>query len=131
MHGWRDLTAKVAKVYDSLAPDERAGATIWTRSGGYGSAAAIDFFGPARGLPPAICGHNNYWLWGYGKGDGKAVIVVGGHPDRVSRYFETFEQVATFECRYCRPDEDHKPIYVGRRMQTSFAVIWPQERYFD
>ena len=59
------------------------------------------------------------------------MIVVGGAPDRVAGYFESFERVATFECRWCRPDENHKPIYVGRRMKTSFAAIWPRERYFD
>jgi hypothetical protein len=131
MHGWPELTDLVARVFDSLAPGEKPGATIWTRSGGYGSAAAIDFFGRGRSLPHAICGHNNYWLWGHGKGDGRAVIIVGGRPDRIARYFATFERVATFECRYCRPDENHKPIYLGRRMNTSFAAIWPAERYFD
>nr|MDP9121052.1 hypothetical protein [Acidobacteriota bacterium] len=131
MHGWPELTAAVAGVYHSLAPEERSGATIWTRSGGYGSAAAIDYFGRPLGLPRAICGHNNYGLWGYGQGDGKAVIVVGGSPDRVARYFESFTRVATFECRYCRPDENHKPIYIGRRMKTSFAALWPGERYLD
>jgi len=28
----------------------------------YGEAGAIDFFGPNRGLPSAISGHQNYFL---------------------------------------------------------------------
>ena len=30
----------------------------------YGEAAAIDVFGRGLGLPPAVSGHNNYYLWG-------------------------------------------------------------------
>jgi hypothetical protein len=131
MHGWAELADLVGNVFDSLSPEEKAHAMIWTRSGGYGPAAAIDFFGRPRHLPPAICAHNNYWYWGPGDGDGSAVIVVGGKPDWVSGLFATFERVATFECRYCRPDENHKPIYVGRKMKVPFATIWPDERYFD
>jgi hypothetical protein len=131
MHGWPELTDFVANIFDSLEPQEKSHATIWVRSGGYGPAAAIDFFGRARGLPPAICSHNNYWYWGPGNGDGKAVIVVGGKPNWVSSLFESFEQVATFECRYCRPDENHKPIYVGRHLKVGLLSVWPDERNFQ
>jgi hypothetical protein len=131
MHGWPELAAAVADVYDGLSPDEKRGATIWNRSNGYGPAAAIEFFGRARGLPTPICGHNNYWYWGYGNGDGKAVIVVGGDRERHERYFDRLERVATFECTYCRPDENHKPIYVGRGLRVPFATIWERERAFD
>jgi hypothetical protein len=130
MHGWAELTETVASAFDSLSADEKAHATIWVRSGGYGPAAALDFFGRARGLPPAICTHNNYWYWGPGGGDGKAVIVVGGKPDSVSTLFETFERVATFECRYCRPDENHKPIYIGRHLRVPLSSVWLEERSF-
>jgi hypothetical protein len=131
MHGWAELADAVAAVHQALDPAERARATIWVRSGGYGPAAAIDYFGRTRGLPPAICGHNNYWLWGPGAGDGQAVVVVGGRSGWISKQFETFEQVTRFECRYCRPDENHKPIYVGRRLKTPLAELWPQERNFE
>jgi hypothetical protein len=131
MHGWPELTEAVGDVYDSLGAEEKAHATIWTRSGGYGSAAAIDFFGRERHLPPAIAAHNAYWFWGPGQGDGKAVIIVGGKAEWVSGLFEEFERVKTFECRYCRPDENHKPIYVGRRMRVPLASVWADERYFD
>jgi hypothetical protein len=39
--------------------------------------------------------------------------------------------VTTFECRWCRPDENHKPIYIGRRLTTSLAELWRDQRYFD
>jgi hypothetical protein len=131
MHGWSELAGLVADVFDSLRAEEKAHAAIWVRSGGYGPAAAIDFFGRARGLPPALCTHNNYWYWGPGDTNGNTMIVVGGKAGWVGSLFETFDRVATFECRYCRPDENHKPIYVGRRMRVPLSSIWPEERSFE
>jgi hypothetical protein len=131
MHGWKELTDAVAAIYDSLPAEERAHVTIWTRSGGYGPAAAIDFFGRSRGLPRAISGHNNYWLWGPGNGDGRVAIVVGGGSKWLSTQFESFERVTTFECTYCRPDENHKPIYVGRNLKTPLSELWPEERNYE
>jgi hypothetical protein len=131
MHGWAELTDAVTTVYQALDPAERAHASIWVRSGGYGPAAAIDYFGRGRGLPPAICAHNNYWIWGPGTGDGQAVVIVGGRSNWISKQFETFQEVTRFECRYCLPDENHKPIYVGRRLKTPFAELWPEERNFE
>ena len=32
----------------------------------YGDAGALDLLGRGRGLPRAISGHNNYWLWAPG-----------------------------------------------------------------
>ena len=78
MHGWPELTAAVAAVWRTLSPAQREHATLWVASGGYGPAAALDFFGPAYGLPAARSSHNNYWRWGPGDGDGEVVVVVGG-----------------------------------------------------
>ena len=35
-------------------------------------------FGRGLGLPPAISGHNNYYLWGPRDHDGSVMIIVGG-----------------------------------------------------
>ncbi len=62
--GWPDLVQAVARVRDSLPAEERARFAIL--AGNYGEAGAIDLYGPAYGLPKAICGVNSYWLRGYG-----------------------------------------------------------------
>lgn len=54
MHGWPQLVATVAGIYNSLPPDQRSQAAIVASN--YGEAAAIDFFGRPYGLPPAISG---------------------------------------------------------------------------
>src|SRR6185503_2423124 len=62
MHGWPEMTAAVAGVYNALSPSDRADAGI--NASNYGEASAINFFGGTYGLPVASSGHNQYWLWG-------------------------------------------------------------------
>ena len=62
--GWPALVRQVARVADSLPPNERAHLVVFT--GDYGAAGAIDEYGTRYGLPHAISGHNNYWWWGPG-----------------------------------------------------------------
>src|SRR5262249_34575153 len=45
--GWEDMTREVARIYNSLPPDQRASTAIFANS--YGQAGAIDFFGPKYG----------------------------------------------------------------------------------
>ena len=130
-HGWPELVAAVGAVWAALPEADRAKATLFAGSGGYGPAAALDFFGPAYGLPPARAEHNNYWLWGPGDGDGSVVVLVGGDREDSEPLFESLEQVATFECRYCMPYENHKPIYIARGLKTTFAALWPKLRHYQ
>src|SRR5205823_6605423 len=69
MQGWPELAGAVAKVFASLPPGDQAHTAIV--AGNYGEAAAIDFFGPRHGLPPALSGHNQYSLWGPRDRDGQ------------------------------------------------------------
>jgi hypothetical protein len=57
--GWEEMVRDVARVYNGLPAEERAKAAIFGQN--YGQAAAIDFFGPKYGLPPALSGHQNYF----------------------------------------------------------------------
>ena len=58
-----------------LPPDERAQAVFFAPN--YGEAAALDIYGPALGGPPAISGHNSYFLWGPRGASGEVVITLG------------------------------------------------------
>ncbi|MGZ3460042.1 MAG: ArnT family glycosyltransferase, partial [Archangium sp.] len=74
-HGWEELAASVAEVYQRLPPETRAHTALFAQN--YGEAGALDWFGPAHGLPPARSGHNNYFLWGPGD-EPENILVVGG-----------------------------------------------------
>ncbi len=129
MHGWQDLTATVARVYNSLPAQERSAACVFGEN--YGQAGAIDFFGPAYGLPPALATHNNYFLWGPRGCTGELMIVIGGERETLEREFERAELAATFHCSLCRPDEDDKPIWIVRNARVALDVMWPDMKHYD
>jgi len=59
------------------------------------------------------------------------VIVLGGAPERLDALFAEVTQVATVECGYCMPYENHKPVYVARGMRRSWAELWPLLRHYE
>jgi hypothetical protein len=127
--GWLSMVATVAGVYDKLPPDERSSACIFTAN--YGEAAAIDFFGPAYHLPPAISGHNNYFLWGPRGCTGIVVITVGASKSDLEPAFGDVTQAATITCQNCMPYENDDPVYVARQPKRPIQEIWPTVKHFD
>jgi hypothetical protein len=124
MFGWENMAATVAKVYNSLQPEERAKCAIFTSN--YGEAGAIDFFGKKYGLPKAISGHNNYWLWGPGNHTGEIVITVGESLEDVKKTFDQVELGATVVSEYAMPYESDLPVYICRKPKVSLPEVWPR-----
>jgi hypothetical protein len=124
MFGWENMAATVAKVYNSLQPEERAKCAIFTSN--YGEAGAIDFFGKKYGLPKAISGHNNYWLWGPGNHTGEIVITVGPRLEDVQKTFDQVELGATVVSEYAMPYESDLPVYICRKPKVSLQEVWPR-----
>jgi hypothetical protein len=61
MLGWKELAAKTARVYHS---QDSAGSNGTVLDGGnYGEAGALDYYGGAYGLPPAMGHGASYLLW--------------------------------------------------------------------
>ena len=77
-----EMTREVARIYNSLPPEQRARTAIFANS--YGQAGAIDFFGPKYGLPKSISNHQSYWLWGPREFSGETVIVLGSDGERLA-----------------------------------------------
>ena len=65
MFGWEELAMDISNVYLSLNEDERSKAVVFGQN--YGQAGAVDFYSNKYPLPPAVSGHNSYWLWGFDK----------------------------------------------------------------
>src|ERR1035437_6529351 len=84
--GWEEMVATVADVYLSLPPAVRARTAIFAQN--FGQAGAIDLFGPKYGLPKAISGHQNYFLWGPREYTGESVIVMGDRQEVLERKFD-------------------------------------------
>jgi hypothetical protein len=129
MFGWEEMTSAVAEVYNKLPPQERAQAAIYTQN--YGEAAAIDFFGRRYGLPRAISGHQNYFLWGTNGYSGGAVIIVGGSRAESEASCGEVEMAATFEnSPYAMPDESNLPIFVCRKPKLPINELWPKLKHW-
>jgi hypothetical protein len=128
MFGWREMAERVAAVYRSLPPQERSRAVFYGEN--YGEAAAIDVFGRHLGLPPAIGGHNSYYMWGPRGHDGSVVIIIGGSRQHYAQLFRSFEVVGRIETPYAMPYETNQPIYVLRDIKTPLRDYWPNVKNY-
>ncbi len=129
MFGWENMVATVAGVYHHLPADEQPKAAIFTRN--YGQAGAIDFYAARYGLPNAISGHNNYFLWGPRGYTGEVVIVIGGTPEELRPRFEQVEQAATIVSEYAMPYETDLPVWVCHRLRGSLQELWPGLKRYE
>ena len=128
MFGWREMAEKVSAVYNALPPDERAKAVFFGRN--YGEAAALDVYGRALKGPPAISGHNNYYLWGPRGFDGSVAIMVGD-AGRLAPNFESVERVGELDSRYAMRYETNIPISILRGLRIPVAKFWPTLRHYE
>src|ERR1051326_1405085 len=126
--GWQEMVEKVAKVYNSLPPEERARTAIFSNS--WGEAAAVDFYGPHYGLPQAISKHNSYWIWGPLNYDGSTMIILrsDGRGDR--EHFQSVQAVERVEHPYARRDEFFE-LYLCRGLKANLKDLWPEMKVFD
>jgi hypothetical protein len=130
MHGWPELAATVAHVYYELPAAQRDRAAIFADN--YGEAAAIDFFGSQDGLPPAISGHNNYWLWGTHGYSGDVVIDVNGDCGRhdFPGLFRNARVATHFNPPWVISYEQNIPIAVCTGITEPLAQVWPKLRFY-
>jgi hypothetical protein len=129
MFGWPEMARKIAEIYWSLPLVERTEAVFYAEN--YGEAAAIDVFGRRLGLPPAISGHNNYYLWGPRHHNGSVMIIVGGSPKHYAEVFNSFAVAGRTAIPYAMPYEANTPIYVLRGLKIPLPVLWPQVKKYN
>jgi hypothetical protein len=118
---WPGMVQEVARVYHSLTPEEQKRTAIFGNN--YGQAAAIDFFGPKYGLPKAISGHQNYFLWGPRDYTGEIVIVLGDKEEGAREHFESVTVAATLNNPYAYRYEN-RPILLCRGLKWDLQKEW-------
>jgi hypothetical protein len=125
--GWRELAAGVESVFASLPPSDQKRAAIFAPT--YGEAAAIDVLGP--GLPPALSGNNQYYLWGPRGYDGAVVIAVNVDPAVWSGLCNSLRVAARYgESPYVMPHESDRPILICRGLHPPLPQLWPQLKFY-
>jgi hypothetical protein len=82
--------------------------------------------GKSYGLPPAVSGHNSYWLWGPGHQDGRILIVLGGDEEGNREVCPDLRRAGTVRCRYCMPYEDELPVWLCRNLTPPLSELWPR-----
>ena len=129
--GWPELTQVVAQVRDSLSQSDRA--RLGILAGNYGEAGAINLYGPAHGLPPAISGINSFWQRGYGDPPPETLIVIGISRGFLERNFSSCQVAGHTPNPYAIENEetkDHPDIYICRGLRQSWPDFWKDFRYY-
>lgn len=129
MHGWDRVVDAVETAAAGLSPVERDVAVVF--AGNYGVASAVNVLGRERGLPPAISGHNHYWIWGPGDATGEVVLKVGGERSDLTDSFASVEAGAVIDCGDCMPYENGQTVWVARGPRVSMEDVWPRVRHYD
>src|SRR5213596_2605896 len=123
--GWEQMAGSVAHVYHHLRPDDEKRAAIFCQN--YGEAGAIDFFGPKFGLPPAISGHQNYFLWGSRDWTGEVALVVDTRDDNEREQFASVEDLGQIASSpWAMPFERRMHIYLCHDLKANVQDVWPQ-----
>jgi Dolichyl-phosphate-mannose-protein mannosyltransferase len=126
--GWDEMAAAVARAYNGLPPEVRARTAIFAQS--YGQAGAIDLFGPKYGLPPAISGHQSYFLWGPRGYTGESMIVMDDSEDTLDKLFASVRKAGSVYHPYSMPYQ-HFDIFYCQGMHPPLQEIWPRLRRWN
>jgi hypothetical protein len=126
--GWPEMVSETAKVYNSLPAEQRAKTGIL--AGTYGDAGAIDFFGPRLGLPKAISGHQNYYLWGPRGYTGESLIFLHYDLEDVQRWCQSV-QVGPKLDPYYGMGEERYTILVCNGLKKPLAEVWPKFKVWN
>jgi hypothetical protein len=124
MLAWKAQVAALARVYRSLPPEKRARAVLWGNN--YGEAAAIDFYGPAYGLPPAVSDAGTYWFFGPGRKPGEVLIAIGEDPGDLREVYASVRPVVNLDNPWWVREERRNTIYVAEGPKTTLQALWPR-----
>jgi hypothetical protein len=123
--GWQEMVASVAHVYHHLRPEDEKRAAIFCQN--YGEAGAIDFFGSKFGLPKAISGHQNYFLWGPRDWNGEVALVLNTRDDAEREQFASVEDLGQIvSSPWAMPFERRTHIYLCHDLKANVREFWPR-----
>jgi len=99
MLGWEELTAKVARAWQSLTPDQQKHTQIYADN--YGEASALNHFGKLYHLPTVISLDSSFALWAPANLDGHYIIYVdeqkGRNTEKLQPHLESWIKLGYVE----------------------------------
>ena len=122
--GWKEIADEAAVAWNRIPAAERQDCGIFAQD--YGQAGAIDFLGRRDGLPPALSGHQTYFLWGPRGYSGNCLIVLDDSRDVLEGLFDHVEYVGkSADNPYAL--EREIPVFICRGPKFgSLAELWPR-----
>jgi len=129
--GWLDLVSNLAKVRDSLPPEQQSKIGILAEN--YGEVGAINLLGERYGLPRAISGVNSSWERGYGNPPPAITIVVGFTQQFVDDNFVSCRLAAHTWNSFGIPNEEtaeRNNIFICGPPRQGWPSFWQDFQYF-
>jgi hypothetical protein len=126
--GWPELTADVARVYNSLPSEERRNTGIL--AGNFGEASAIDMFGPRYGLPAAMSGNLNYYYWGTRGFTGDNVITVHYGSRYLNKICRSTERVGEHTNPWGMEEENYAIVFC-HGLKEPLTTIWKDQKNWN
>ena len=127
--GWHDYVRQTGTAWSSLPPDVRAHTSVLVDN--YGEAAAIDVYGAEYGLPPALSGHNQYYLWSLRGQPATDILRVQNHLERLRPHCAEVRRLGTTSSPYAMAYENGKNIAYCRRLHPPLAQLWPDLKNYN
>jgi len=122
--GWQEIVDETAKAWTLIPIEDREDCGIFAQD--YGQAGAIDFLGRSYGLPPALSGHQTWFLWGPRGYSGNCMIVLDDTRKRLEELWQHVEYVGTSaDNPYALEKQIDVFICRGPKFGT-LAQLWPQ-----
>src|SRR4029077_8838722 len=129
-YGWSGMVSNISTSYNRLPTSVKSEACIFTSN--YGEASAVNFFGGSLGLPKAISGHNNYYIWGPDSCTGQVLITIGISLSTVQQAYKNVTLLTTINCQYCISYEQNLLVYFCTNPNfSSLTALWPMVRHYD
>ena len=127
MYGWKEQSEVVATVLHTLPPEQQARTAILV--GNYGQASAINFYGPALGLPRAYTGNMSHALWGP-PAEADWLIMYGLSPATRGRVCLDESERGEIDHPLANSWERHLSVTLCRPA-APLAEIWPSLRRYS
>src|SRR4029077_1196539 len=121
--GWKEIADEAAVAWNRIPPQERHDCGIFAQD--YGQAGAIDLSGRRDALPPALSGHQTWFLWGPRGYSGNCMIVLDDRKDVLDRLWQHVEYVGTSaDNPYALEKQVDVFLCKGAKFGT-LAQLWP------
>jgi hypothetical protein len=129
MLGWHDYVRQVGTAWLQIPARARAHTSVLVDN--YGEAAALDVYGSQYALPPALSGHNQYYLWGLRGQPATDILRVQNNLDHLRPYCTEMRPLGTTSSPYAMPYENGKGIAYCRGVHPPLAKLWPKLKAFE